>query len=287
MRTLSLCCGLAWLVFPLRAQHRTLFDPDQILVGERKLPHVLLLGTFHFSYPGLDAHKTAKDDEVDVMSPQRQKEMEELIEVIMRFKPNKLAVETQGGWLMHEYRDYKAGKELARNEYFQIGFRVMDRAKLDTLYAVDARPLSSALYSGPDSLTYRPWLDSLYAGWDWGGDDRISARYDSLYKAEDRYEGRHSLLDIFLSLNEDRMLDRYFGAYLNGGFLLDAPRGADILSIHWYNRNLRIYRALQQITTSPDDRILVLFGAGHMGILKHLFQCDPAYKLVRLKELVE
>ena len=88
-------------------------------------------------------------------------------------------------------------------------------------------------------------------------------------------------------MNDDHALDRDFGAYLNGGFMLDEYDGADILSIHWYNRNLRIFRNIKRITTSPDDRILVIFGAGHMGILKHLFDCDPTYKVVKLRSLLE
>ena len=70
-------------------------------------------------------------------------------------------------------------------------------------------------------------------------------------------------------------MDRDFGAYLNGGFLLGEHAGADILSIHWYDRNLRMHRNIKRVASSPEDRVLVLFGAGHMGILKHLATCDP------------
>ncbi|MBK9419072.1 MAG: hypothetical protein IPN62_17770 [Flavobacteriales bacterium] len=87
-------------------------------------------------------------------------------------------------------------------------------------------------------------------------------------------------------MNDDHALDRDYGAYLNGYFKLPGHQGADVHAIHWYSRNLRIYRNIQDITTGPEDRILVVFGAGHMGILKHLFECDPGYQLVRLKELV-
>lgn len=261
--------------------------PDPILIGNDPLPEVLLLGTFHFGYPDLDKHVTAVDDRVDVLTPERQKEIEEVMEVIMRFKPTKLCVETQGVWLMHAYHDYKAGNRgLERNELHQIGFRVMDRAQLDTLYAVDADPLVMDLYDGPDSLLHRPWLDSLYVGWDFGGDDRISARYTAWYDAQDKAKKDHSLLEILLAMNDDQALDRGYGAYLTGYYKLDGHRGADIHALHWYDRNLRIFRNIQDITTSPDDRILVLFGAGHMGILKHLFHCSPEYKLVRLSDLV-
>ena len=287
-RVLFACSIVLWTSSLLFCQQRTSLDPDAILIADRPQAHVLLVGTFHFGYPGLDAHKTAETDQVDVLSEQRQKEMAELAEVIMRFRPNKIAMETQGGWLMREYRTHQADNTpLGRNEYYQIGFRIMDMAGIDTLYTVDADPLVNDLYEGPDSLLHRPWLDSLYVGWDWGGDDIISKQYAALYKQQDLFERDHTLLESFLALNDDHMLDRGFGAYLHGGFELADKRGADILSLHWYNRNLRIFRNIQEITTSPDDRILVLFGAGHMGILKHLFECSPQYELVRLSELVK
>jgi hypothetical protein len=262
-------------------------DPDSILIADDPLPQVLLLGTFHFGYPDLDAHVTAEDDRVDVLSAQRQQELSALLDVVMRFKPNKLCVETQGGWLMHEYHEYRKGERpLGRNEFYQIGFRMMDRAKLDTLYAVDAMPVVMDLYNSPDSLRYTPWLDSLYQGWDFGGEDKISERYTDWYTATDKAKKHNTLLDIFLAMNDDHALDRGYGAYLNGYFKLPGHRGADVHAIHWYSRNLRIYRNIQDMTTGPEDRILVMFGAGHMGILKHLFACDPQYQLVRLKDLL-
>ncbi len=265
----------------------TMPDPDAILVGSDPRPQVLLLGTFHFGYPDMDKHVTAEDDRVDVLSPQRQQELTELLDAVMRFNPTKLCVETQGGWLMHEYHRYKKGERtLGRNEFYQIDFRVMERAKLDTLYAVDALPMVLDLYNSPDSMRYKPWLDSLYQGWDFGGEDALSQRYDAWYTATDKAKKDHSLLEIFLALNDDHALDRDYGAYLNGYFKLPGHRGADVHAIHWYSRNLRIYRNIQDITTGPEDRILVVFGAGHMGILKHLFECDPSYELVRLRDLV-
>jgi len=290
MRQLELTMLLALLLLagPLSAQQGSMPDPDAILIGNDPRPQVLLLGTFHFGYPGLDAHVTAEDDRVDVLSPQRQNELNELLDVVMRFKPNKLCVETQGGWLMHEYNEYRRGeRKLGRNEFYQIGFRMMDRARLDTMYAVDAFPMVMDLYNSPDSLRYTPWLDSLYQGWDFGGEDKISQRYSAWYTATEKAKKHNSLLEIFLAMNDDHTLDRDYGAYLNGYFKLPGHRGADVHALHWYSRNLRIFRNIQDITTSPEDRILVLFGAGHMGILKHLFVSTPEYELVRLADLVK
>ncbi|MBK8492832.1 MAG: hypothetical protein IPL49_18595 [Saprospirales bacterium] len=48
----------------------------------------------------------------------------------------------------------------------------------------------------------------------------------------------------------------------------------------WFNRNLLIFRNIQQIGHDGDDRILVLFGTGHVGVLKWLIESSAEYDLV-------
>ncbi|HYE22468.1 MAG TPA: DUF5694 domain-containing protein [Verrucomicrobiae bacterium] len=263
-------------------------DPDSILVGNRQQPQVFMIGTFHFAYFNFDAHKTAKDAQVDILSPQKQKELEQVVQYIARFKPTKIAIEAGAntGYLMRRYEKYLAGEhKLAKNEIEQIGFRLMERFKLDTIYGVDAAPLLNDLYNHKDSLILRPLLDSIYHDWDFQSTDTITKLYKIYYDWDDQITLQLPLLNYFKFLNSDKVLNRGFGAYLNGDFTLGKHRGADALAMHWYARNLRIYRNIQQIVTSPNDRILVIFGAGHIQILKHLFECSPEFKLIKFSEL--
>lgn len=263
-------------------------DPDQWLVADDPLPSVMLLGAFHFGYYNLDAHKVAEQDQVDILSPERQEEMTQLLDHLLRFKPNKVAIEAgrNTGYLMQRYREYQKGYYvLGRDEREQIAFRVLGGMNLDTLYGVDDAPLVRSWYDGADSLCLRPVLDTLYADWDFSSpDDPLSARYQTFYEAKDRMSQELPLLTYLLYLNSPKVLRRGFGSYLTGDFALDETRGADALSLHWYNRNLRIFRHIQAITTSPQDRILVIYGAGHVQILDHLFSCTPAYRHVPLAE---
>ena len=55
--------------------------------------------------------------------------------------------------------------------------------------------------------------------------------------------------------------------------------GVDFETGRWFNRNLRIFRNIQRIETGPSDRILVIFGAGHLNLLNYLFECSPEYRL--------
>jgi hypothetical protein len=284
----TIVTGTFLLAFSIVGQSQKLKpDPDAILVGQRQQPTVLLVGSFHFAYYNLDAHKIPKDQQVDILSMQKQKEMEELVNYLYKFKPTKIAIEAgkNTGYLMKKYRAFKRGeKPLGKDEIEQIGFRLMEKCNLDTIFGVDARSLADDLSQGKDSSTFRFMLDSIYANWDYISDDVISQRYKQFYKADEQLALTRSLPDYFKYTNSDKILNRGFGAYLNGDFTLGDTRGADALAMDWYSRNLRIYRHIQQITTAPSDRILVIFGRGHIEILKHLFACSPQYKLIKFDE---
>jgi hypothetical protein len=263
-------------------------DPDSILVGNRKQPSVLLVGSFHFAYYGLDAHKTAKDAQVDVKTKEKQAQLEELLDYIALFRPTKIAVEAgrNTGYLMKRYQAYRNGtRELEKDEIEQIGFRLMRRFDLDTIYGVNDGTLAHALALSKDSNAVRPVIDSIFQDWDFRSNDTISGLYKKWYDYKDQLALKIPLLEYFRYFNSDKVLNRGYGAYLTGDFTLGNTRGADALAMHWYSRNLRIYRHIQQIVTSPDDRILVLFGQGHIQILKHLFECSPEFRLIKFDAL--
>ena len=86
-------------------------------------------------------------------------------------------------------------------------------------------------------------------------------------------------------MNSEENHKLIYGQYLTGDFKLSNSRGADILSIWWYNRNLRIFRKLQEMTTNENDRILVIFGNGHASILRQLIESSPEYEFVEFDSL--
>jgi hypothetical protein len=267
------------------------YDPDSILVGNRKQPQVMLVGVFHFNYPNLDAHITKKEDQVNILEQKKQKELMELVNYIAKFKPTKIAVETgtNTGFLMTSYREYLAGgRPLAKTEIEQLGFRLMQKFNLDTIYGVDAWELMYSMKKGKDSTILNPIIDSIYNGWTFRRDygDSMTLLYKQKYSPWfDKLKHKMSLLDYIKLMNSEKFLQRSHGSYFNGNFTLDGMRGADALTMHWYSRNIRIFRKIQQITTSPNDRILVIFGAGHVPILKHIFESTPQYKLQLFGEL--
>ena len=57
-------------------------------------PEILVLGTYHMSNPGHDIHNMQADD---VQSPKRQQQIAQLMEVLKRFHPTKIAIEAEVG----------------------------------------------------------------------------------------------------------------------------------------------------------------------------------------------
>jgi Family of unknown function (DUF5694) len=261
--------------------------PDRVLLkGYRQPTKVLMLGTFHFGYPNLDGHKTDSSKFIDVKSPQRQKEMEELAEVIRRFKPTRIYVESSDQpWIDSLYKEYLNGSyKLGRNEIFQLGFRIAKQMNHTQLYAVDTWPFSNEYYNR------FPLIDSLWndnSAVDSLRDKYWDAQYKAFYNAGDSVELSLTMLENFLLMATPEVVQRMHGHYLVSGFAKESASGADILSMWWYNRNLRIFNNILRTKPTASDRIVVLFGNGHTPIMKHCFYSSPEFELVELKTLVK
>src|SRR5919107_284495 len=78
--------------------------------GSLDVPAILLLGTFHFRDRGLDAYRPRYA--VDVLNPERQRELEDVVARLTDFRPTKVAVERHALWqpqLDAEYAAYRGG----------------------------------------------------------------------------------------------------------------------------------------------------------------------------------
>lgn len=95
------------------AQEMPYKGPDAFLIGNRQVPQVLLMGTWHFAYPGLDEHKTKEEDKINIFTPKRQEELQDLLDYVAQFQPTKIIVESGAntGYLMNRYRRWKRAKK--------------------------------------------------------------------------------------------------------------------------------------------------------------------------------
>jgi hypothetical protein len=243
---------------------------------------ILIVGSFHFDYPGLDAHQTVEKDKIDVLKEPKKSEVTELVEHIRKFQPNKIGIEATSQWNATEkLRKYKAGEYRdKRDERYQLAMRIATEIDLDTLYSIDASNMVHDLQKLDSNYTKR-----LFKDFDFQSEDPYNEFVENWLKYEDKLANQMNMLDYFKLINSKESHQYGYGAYLVGDFKLDNERGADILSVWWYNRNVRIFRKLQQITENKDDRILLIFGNGHAAVLRQLIECSPEYELIEFDSL--
>lgn len=257
------------------------------VVAEAPFPEpkaeILLLGTFHFADAGLDEFKP--EYEVDVKSPQRQAELEVILAALAGFAPTKIAVEVKPerqSELDAGYQAFLAGElELSSHELHQLAYRLGKLLGHDKLWAVDAERRFYEPWVDPDEYAIKHGQREVYA-------DPWPARYEALYRREDRAKTERSLTETLLAINEEESLLRHHGRYLVESFKAgvgDEYPGVDG-KIAWYNRNLRIFANLQRITELEDERILLIIGAGHVPILRHCVEASPEYAVVEVAEVL-
>jgi Family of unknown function (DUF5694) len=236
---------------------------------------ILVLGTYHMANPGRDLHNIAADD---VLAPRRQREIAQLIEVLKRFHPTKIAIEAEVGSrrVAQQYADYLAGKyQLTRNEDDQIGFRLAKELGHAAIYPVDeegdfpyGRVANYAKAKGrADELA------ALQAG--------IGARVQE--HAE--FLKSHTVFEMLELMNSDAAVAADVAGYFE--FVPygdpDDYAGPDLLAM-WYQRNIRIYGNIVALIDSPNERILVIYGAGHLGWLRQDAANDASVRLRRLAD---
>lgn len=243
---------------------------------------VLVVGLFHFDYPGLDASKTSDEDKIDVLKEPKKSEVTELVNYIKKFKPTKIAIEAFPSWKATEkLEQYKEGDHRnERDERYQLGMRIATELNLDTLYAVDSESFSDDLEKLNPEYT-----EKMFKDFDFKSEDPYHALVFDWYKEESLLAPKTNLLEMLKLLNTREWHQYGYGGYLVGDFKLDDHRGADILSVWWYSRNLRIFRNVQKMTTDKNDRILMIFGNGHASIFRQLFESSPEYEFVEFESL--
>lgn len=250
-------------------------------------PEVLLVGTFHFDYPDQDGYKTPDSMRFDMLSLERQVEINEVVEAISKFKPTIIAIEAlPQSQLKFDtlFQKYLAGKLTnERSERFQLGFRLAQKLNLSKVHCIDARPFVKTLYETDTVLAkkYNLEKDTIFA--------ELGLQYERFYNYDDTLQKFMKLKDYLLLINSDNFLKYDNGQYLtytrNG--TNKEPFGADGFISKWFNRNVRIFSNIQRLTISKNDRVLVIFGGGHIPILKFLIESSQEFRLRRLDEYIK
>ena len=282
MRTLFSLSVATLLAAGCATAPKPAIQPPSAFLDAGPRPKLMFVGTFHFADAGLDSYKPQHD--INILDPARQREVEQLVERLARFRPTKVAIEVRADGIdamNQRYRDYLAGKfELKSNEIYQIGFRLAKRMGHAQVYGVDV------------------WGRNYYTDEQWEAEKKAlnvpdgspwDERFKKLYAYDDELKTKLPLIDFFRYLNSPERVRAGHGHYLTGTF--HAVRGEnyfgpDNLSGWWYDRNLRIFANVTNLATSPDDRVLVLIGAGHLPVLLHAAQSSPEVEWIDVESVL-
>ncbi len=240
---------------------------------------VMFLGTTHLDNPGRDA---INPEVPDVLTAQKQKELQEVRDALAEFNPNKVALEVQ---MKHQsafdslYQEFRKGQidtfatgdfVSKRSEQYQIGFKLAKRLDHDHVYAVDhyipmnmGKVMEFAKKHEPEFLEY---FERYKTG-------QHFKKVDSLLQ-------NGSLLELYQYINTEQSVKKFHEPYVRSLSLADDSSfvGADVTA-DYHRRNLRIFANLMKIT-EPGDRIFIMFGAGHSPFIRPLLKDSPRIEFV-------
>ena len=242
---------------------------------DRDVVKVMVLGTYHFSNPGLDIVNTKADD---VLTPRRQTELDRLVEQLSAFHPTAIAVEStrrDEGLFDTAYREFApADLTTDRNETVQIGYRLASRLGLDRVYAVDE-------YEG--EIDFFPFDRVQALAERTGQEDRIATLIAEVQTEAAEIEAAQvdeSISQLLARYNTPGTIRTQHDNFYYG--LMNMSEGDDhagaVLNYGWYARNALIFSNLARVAR-PGDRIIVLYGAGHAYWLRHFAEETPGYAL--------
>jgi len=225
---------------------------------------VLLIGTFHFANPGLDQHNVKA---VDVLTPQRQTEIQWIADGLARFRPTHVGVEWPAATVDERYPKYLAGTlPESRNEVVQLGFRLAKQHGLKRVHGIDVE----------GSFPYEPVAK-------WASANGREAELQHAGAEETAYitalQERGSLGGVLRYMNEPGSIARNHAFY---PVMLEMGRGDDQPGVKlmsaWHERNLGMCaRILQAI--EGGDRMIAIVGQGHVYLVRQCLQEAPSVEL--------
>ncbi len=238
---------------------------------------VMTVGAFHFSYPNLDVVQTRPEDQISVLDERYQSEIVAISMAILEFGPTIIAIEQPPGRqarIDSLYLQYMADHfPLPTGEQYQLGFRIGRMAGVDKIWCIDDRG--------------KPY-DNIQAIFE---DDERASRFNDYFLRvrqdlgfQDTQPKVTSIIDELSKLNQPDQIKDNLAFYLYHPFRYEEEEGdftgVDFETGRWFNRNLRIFRNMQRIPRGPDDRILLIVGAGHLNLLNPFFDASWEFELV-------
>jgi hypothetical protein len=266
---LSLALGLSLLAAP------TPRTGSQGNLSHRK---IMIVGVAHL-VAKTDLHNSSFDDPLGL---ERQKQIAEFIARLATFHPTKVMIEAPFGntEIQEQYQQYlKGAYDLGASQNYQFGFRLAGLAKNARIYPIDSQGFPFDFDSVKKSAEQNRQSSLL---------EEAEAATKPLRVHEKELVEKGTMLDLVRYLSTDEALDRNASWYLfidRIGWGNDYA-GADLVA-SWYARNLHIFANILRLADSPDDRVVVFIGAGHVKLLRDYLKLSPDLELVDSKTFLD
>lgn len=233
---------------------------------------VMIVGLSHFaSHEDLHNSKLA-----DIMSPEHQREIREIVRNLARFHPTKVMIEQPYGdaKIVRQYRRYLKGRfMLGTNEVYQLGFRLAAISGNKSIYPIDTNTDFPFDFDGVKASAARHGQTAILSA--------AEAHVSQLIQRTNELEQHGTIGDLLHYLNTPAALDANASWYMYVDRIGSGKdyAGADLVA-YWYARNLYIYANVMRSIDSPHDRALILLGAGHAAQLREYLRLSPDLELV-------
>lgn len=239
------------------------------------MTEILLLGTFHFMESSIDFYCDEVQNELDLLARK-----------LLSFNPDTIAIEAAVSTQMRVDESYKkfSLKDLQNrnkmknetlgdicvfgeihpitynNESIQIGYRLGKMLELHKICAIDDDTiLNMDVMNDPTPLLTEA-MNALNTDVKEHAKGTIENLYQ-YYNSEKFSKLNHS---VYIQTNAINIDNNYAGAEMVA---------------KWYERNLKIFSNIQRLAIK-SKRLFVIYGAGHLQILRDLINADSNLKLV-------
>ncbi len=242
-------------------------------IAQEQKPVISVLGMTHLHNPGADA---VNMDMGNIHSDKRQAELKEVIRLVSGFKPTKIAIEMNRRdtlWSETYYKDFL-------NNTLEKTIREDDRSFMSSETVQVCYPLAkmmnhNKLYSIDTSANFN--TDTVIAYAEKHNQTEELKEFENLIQtmqSDVEAIAKGSILEIIQFVNSENFdknyNQRFYLKHLISFGKDDHYVGTQAVS-EWYLRNLKIFTNLHRIV-EPNDRILIIYGAGHKDILVDLIK---------------
>lgn len=239
------------------------------------MTEILSLGTFHFMESSIDFYGDEVQNELDLLAGK-----------LLLFHPDTIAVEAAVSAQMcvdESYRKFSLEDLRNRNkmesetlgnicmfgetypitynnEAIQVGYRLGKMLELDKIHAIDDDTILNMDVMNHPTLSLTEAMDRLNTDVKEYAKGTIADLYQ-YYNSE-----KFSMLnhDVYIQANAVDFGNRYAGAEM---------------VTKWYERNLKIFSNIQRLAVK-SKRLFLIYGAGHLQILRDLINADSRLRLV-------